>query len=182
MRILNNINRDKSIATRKLHYKKEWEDYFDTFVTALISISFISSSYFLYFFEINYDNQNDRFMAFVVLPIIVLFSIYLIYRQFTEFNLKKIETKLSKNLLHQSIIDYARSKEFKILKNSKNCIIIEKPKLNPINLKIVVLFPLDNCIYYTMINDCYKLNSPIVISHLFFARDFKKWLEENGNL
>ncbi len=181
MRNLQEIAIDKSIAIKKLQFKKNWVEYFDSFITAFILISLIIFSYFLYFFEINYENKNDRFMAFVVLPIIVLFSIYMIYRQFTEFNLKKIETKLNKNLLHQSIIDFARSTEFKILKNSKNCIIIEKPKLNPINVKIVILFPIDNCIYYTMINDSYKLNSPIVISHLLFARDLKNWLVENEN-
>lgn len=182
MRKLQNLNIEKSIATKKLQYTKSWGDYVDPFLfSGFILFGCVICPLLLYRSEVNYNNPNDKFMAICVFPIVIAIGIYWTYNKLKENFLRRIKTKFNQKQNHQLIIDFAKNENYRIRRNNKNCIILDRFESNEINGKSVILFVLDARIYYTMIRSSDIINPPTFISHHIFSRRIRKWLINSYN-
>jgi hypothetical protein len=171
-----------SIATKKLQYSKSWEDYLNTIlfvITALLG--FILCPIFVISFELNFAHQNDKFLAYFILPLLICFGIYSVYRTWTELNLKKLTTSLSQEKNQDIVLEFARKNEYEIRRNYNHCIVIDIPKMNSNYAMTAIIFVMENYIYYTMIQDNFKINTPTFFSHLLFAWRLKKWFRKNDD-
>ncbi len=179
MRKLQNLNIEKSIATKKLQYTKSWEDYVDPVLfSVFILFGFVICPLLLYSSEVNYSNPNDRFIAIFVLPIVIAIGIYLTFNKLTENFLKRIKTKSNKAQNQQLILEFAKNEGYSVRRNNNCCIILDKFDSNEIHGKTAILFILDARIYYTMIRSSNKVNTPTFVSHHIFSRRIRKWLNK----
>lgn len=179
MRKLKNLDIEKSIATKKLHYSKSWGEYLDPILFYFfIGFGFIIVPIKFYISKVNYYHTCDKFMAICVLPIVISIGIYLVFNKLTEKYLKRIKTKFTKTQNHKLILEFAKNEGYSVQRKSNNCIILDKFDSNEIHGKTAILFILDARIYYTMIRSSNKVNTPTFVSHHIFRRRILKWLNK----
>lgn len=179
---LKNIQIEKSIATKRLQYSKNWTVYLDQILFAFaLLFGFVVCPILMYKFELDLSNTNERFIGYVVLPILIFYAVYMTFRTFTQFRLKKIVSNQTSELNRQLILDFAKAKEYKIRVKNNNCIILDQPKMVEKYARTAVLLFQDEVVYYTFLQDDFKLNTPTCISHLIFAWELKKWIKKEGN-
>lgn len=180
MRTIKNIDVEKSIAHQKLHFAKSRWEYVDLFLFIVsFAFGFVFCPLVVWAFELNYNNPNEKFLGFVVLPLVFCFGLYMTYRKLTEFKLTKIFEHANRDKIHSSILEFARTNEYDIHRKYNYCIVLDQPGMNPNFSKTAFVFISEDSVFYTMIQDGLKLNSPTFISHLLFAWRLKKWLSEN---
>lgn len=180
MRTLKNIDIKKSIATKKLQYSKSWEDHLNTIIFVLTALlGFILCPILMIAFELDFAYQNDRFLTYFILPLLICFGVYSLFRTWTERNLTKITTSLSQEKNQEIVLEFARKNEYEIRRKYNHCIVIDIPKMNSNFAKTAIVFVMEDYIYYTMIQDNFKVNTPTFYSHLLFARRLKKWFSKN---
>lgn len=186
MRTLKNIDVTKSISIRKLCYSKSWLDYFDTIVVILyFTLGLIVCPVLFYVSEFDYPNPgpNEKFVFIVLLPAVILFGVYMVFRKITELRLRKITSEFNKDLNRKLILEFAKQDDFSVRRKYNDCIVLDKSSLlNPIYAKTAVLFVCDEAIYFTMIQGNSKVNLPTFISHFFFEWRIKKWFRQNLSL
>jgi hypothetical protein len=78
-------------------------------------------------------------------------------------------------------LDFAKAKEYKIRVKNNNCIILDQPKMVEKYARTAVLLLQNEVVYYTFLQDDFRLNTPTFISHLIFARELKKWIKKDVN-
>lgn len=177
MRTLKNIDVKKSISIRKLCYSKSWMDYFETILVIVSSaLAFVVCPVLIYVLEFDYPNPgpNEKFVFIVLLPAVILFGMYLVFRKITELRLRKITGEFDKDLNRKLILEFAKQEDFSVRRKYNDCIVLDKSSLlNPIYAKTVVLFVCDEAIYFTMIQDNSKVNLPTFISHFVLNGELK---------
>lgn len=179
---LENIQIEKSIATKRLQYSKNWTVYLDQILFVFFLLfGFVVCPILIYKFEFDLNNSNERFIGYVVLPILIIYAVYMTFRTFTQFRLKKIVSNRTSELNRQLIIDFAEKKGFEVRRKNNNCIILDQPKMVEKYARTAVLLLQDEVVYYALLQDNFRLNTPTCISHLFFARELKKWMNIEGN-
>ena len=178
---LKDIQIEKSVETRRLHYSKSWTVYLDIIIYSLALIfGFIVCPYLIYKYELDLTNVNERFIGYYVLPLVVFFGLYMTIRTFTQLRLKIIQTNQDCEQNKQLILDFAETEGYFVRRKYNNCIILDQPKMNENYAKTAVLLLKDKEIYFTFVQDNFKLNTPTFISHLFFAWRLKKWMKKNA--
>jgi hypothetical protein len=181
MRTLKNIDIIKSIDSKKLQYDKSWGEYFDViiFLVAII-FGFVVCPLLVLFFEIDLSNPNEKFIGYTVLPILIILGSYLAIRKITELRLKTIPTTLNKQDTFDSIILFSQNEDYKIRRKSNYCIVMDQFKNDSKFARTAVLFITDNKLYFTMIQDNFKINTPTFSSHILLKRNLKRWLKNNN--
>ncbi len=183
MRTIKNIDVEKSIARKKLHFAKSWWEYVDLFLFIVsFTFGFVICPLFVWAFELNFNNPNEKFLGFAVLPLVFCFGLYMTYRKLTEFKLTKIFEHADRDKIHSSILEFARTNEYDIRRKYNYCIVLDRPGMNPNFSKTAIVFISEDAVFYTMLQDNLKFNVPTFMSHLLFARSLKKWLRENGGM
>lgn len=178
---LKNIQIEKSIATKRLQYSKNWTVYLDQILFAFaLLFGFVVCPILIYKFELDLSNTNERFIRYIVLPILIIYAVYMTFRTFTQFRLKKIISNRTSELNRQLILDFAKKKGYEVRRKNNNCIILDQPKMVEKYARTAVLLLQDEVVYYTFLQDNFRLNTPTCISHLFFARELKKWIKKEG--
>ena len=176
---LKNLNIEKSIASKKLHYSKSWGEFLDLVLFYFLFVfGFIIVPLKFYSSKENYYHSSDKFMAICVLPILIAIGIYFVFNKLTEKHLKRIKTKFSKTQNHQLILDFAKNEGYSVRRKSNNCIILDKFYYNQIDRKTAIIFLIDHKIYYTMISSSLLINLPTFVSHHIFKRRIRKWLNK----
>lgn len=178
---LKDIQIEKSIATKRLHYAKSWMMYLDSIIyTLALNFGFVLCPYLMYKYELDFSNLNEQFIGYYILPLVMFFGLYMTIRSFTQFRLKKIQTNHNYEQNKQLILNFAKTEKYIVRRKSANCIILDQPKMNKNYAKTAVLLLKDTEIYYTFVQDNLKLNMPTFISHLFFSCRLKKWMKRNA--
>jgi hypothetical protein len=181
MRTLNNIDIIKSIDSKKLQYDKGWGEYFDALIFPVaIIFGFVVCPLLILFFEIDLNNPNEKFIGYTVLPLVIIIGSNLAIRKITELHLKTIPTTFNEQDTFDSIILFSENENYKIRRKSNYCIVMDQFKDDSKFARTVVLFITDNKLYFTMIQDNFKINTPTFISHILFKRNLKRWLENNA--
>ncbi len=176
MRFIKNIDIEESIFRNKLVFQEEWRDKLDRFIVYLFFSEFIIFPAFSVF-ELDQNNVNDKFVLFTILPLSMLFGIYVIYRKATEKYLITVPTPFDKQKNKQLLITFAEENNLEIYRKSNGCLIFNESldDFNRSYKKSIVLIPLDNQVLFTILKEQYKLNLPTLTSHLFLKHDLKKF-------
>ena len=183
MRTIKNIDIKKSIATEKLQYSKSWEDYLNTIIFVFTALfGFILCPILIIAFELDFAYQNDKFLAYFILPLLICFGVYSLFRTWTELNLNKITTSLTQKKNQEIVLEFASKNEYEIRRKYNHYIVIDIPKMNSNYAKTAIVFVMDDYIFYTMIQDNFKINTPTFFSHLLFARRLIKWFSKNDDI
>jgi len=177
MRNISYLNVDESIERRKLLYKEGVLDKIDFFLYIFMSAVF---TYFLYssYKDLENNNQNELIFNFLLF-LVAVFSYYLLYRKFDEYRLKKIETDNSRAVNKQKIIQYAASKGYELYRNSADCIILNEDTTSSSYCITIIILLKNSDVFFTVIRDGFKTNTPTIISHIFIKNDLKKILTKS---
>lgn len=127
------------------------------------------------FFEFNPANPNDQ-IVYIVSPITIIFCLYVMFRTLREKHLICITTSLEKKENRELILDFANDKDFRVYRKSGNFIILNDTVGEVHQIKTIVLIVQDNEILFTILREGYKLNYPVLTSHLFLKHDLKKFI------
>jgi hypothetical protein len=183
MLTLKNIDVEKSLSRKRLIYSKEFMEYLDLIIYPFAQIfAFVICPYLIFFYELDFENVNERFIGYYILPLVTFNGIYMTIRMFTQLRLKKIETNNTCIQNHQLILEFAKNEEFVVRRKKRNeedCIIMDKPIMESKYGRTAVLQLNNEEIYFTFVQDGFKLNTPTFIYHILFARRLKKWLSIN---
>jgi hypothetical protein len=178
---LKDIQLEKSVSTRRLHYTKSWTVYLDNIIyTVVLIFGFVLYPYLTYRYELDLENVNDRFIGYYVLPLIAFIGVYMAIRTFTQLRLKKIQTNQDCEQNKLSILNFAKTEGYNVRRKYNNCIILDKPKMDENYARTAVLLLKDKEIYFTFLQDNFRLNTPTFSTHLIFAWKLKNWIKKDA--
>jgi len=178
---LKDIQFEKSVATRKLHYSKSWTVYLDVIIYSFaLIVGFVLCPYLMFTYELDFEKVNDRFIGYCVLPLVAFYGLYMTIRTFTQLRLKKIQTNQNSEQNQQLILNFAKTQGYTVRRKHKNCIILDQPKMNENYARTAVLLVKNEEIYFTFLQDNSKLNTPTFITHLIFDWRLKNWIKKGG--
>ena len=175
MRRITKIDIDGSVLRHKLIFQEEWLDKFDRFVVYIFFSGLVIYPT-LTIFEADFNNPNDKFISLTILPLCMLFGLYVIYRKATEKHLFTVTTPFDRQKNKQILLSYADKQQLEIYRKSNDCVILNESigDFNPSYKKSMVFILKDNQVLFTILKDQYKLNLPTLTSHLFLRHDLKK--------
>lgn len=175
MRRITKIDIDESIAQNKLIFQEEWLDKFDRFVVYIFFGGLIIYPA-LTIFETDFNNPNDKFISLTLLPLCILFGLYVVYRKVTEKLLFTLTTPFDRQTNRKILLNFADKQQLEVYRKSNDCLILNESlgDFNRSYKKSMVFILKDNQILFTILKDQYKLNVPTLTSHLFLKRDLKK--------
>lgn len=179
MRSLTNLDIEKSIQSRKLIYDEKGYDKIDIYTNYLVFISLIFFS-MLTLMKIK-PSANDDF-EYIIYACLLLFGLYGFYCTFTEKNLKEIKFNIHKEEAKQRILEYGKKYHFRISKISANLIFLNEPTSSLSfwgEERTTIIFFSGQSIFYTVIKNGTKINSPVLLSQHLMRRDLKKILSQS---
>jgi len=177
MRSIRNIQINKSIEKGELVYDESGWDKFDTYTNYVASIALILLALAgLY----RLDQQKGNDLAFTILFVVValLLGSYHFYRQWAEKKLIKIDSKFRAEEIKGKLLDYAANEEYEIYRQKGYCLILnETTDLTGDRYKrSSIILIRDHVVYFAVMQDNFRLNSPVYTSHLTLKRDLRKLL------
>jgi hypothetical protein len=175
MRRITKIDINESVSRHKLIFQEEWLDKFDRFVVYIFFSGLIIYPA-LTIFEADFNNPNDKFISLTILPLCILFGLYVVYRKATEKLLFTLTTPFDRQKNKQILLTYADKQQLEVYRKSNDCLILNESlgDFNPSYKKSMVFILKDNEVLFTILKDQYKLNLPTLTSHLFLKHDLKK--------
>lgn len=181
MREIIKLHPQESMSQSRLVFEESWLDKFNTLTVYLVFSPFILLPVEMYLNE-SFINPNERFILYCVLPISVLSGLYIYYRSATEKRLTKIHTSLKRQDARQLLLNYAEKKGYEIYLKSNDCLIFNETydDWNSNYKKTRIFFVQDKIIMFCIIRDSFKINMPILFSHLFLKVELKKLVKEKG--
>ena len=179
---LPDIKISKSIETGRLIRQHEWFDVMDKIVFAIIFISFLIYSFFL-FLQIDFRDPKDRvsFLT-ILLPIIFLFALYGLYRTLIGNRLTSIETSFGQSKNHELLCRFLKEFHFDTYQTFKEVIIVnEESELsyNGLWSKAITFIICERKIYFNIVKVYPIINPPVLFSHLILKHDLKKYFSKN---
>jgi hypothetical protein len=179
MRNLKALNIKKSIESSKLVFDEAWIDKFDKWVIYLLCIwGFVLP--FTIFFD-PYRDTNKTGGEYYIVFFLSLISIYVLYRKATEKMLTEIIAKsdIDKNI--ELVNNYCSELGFEKYRNSKNLIIYNSESAfgwgSQHQVSRIFMFK-ENKVYFTIIKDGFKLNTPVLFSQFILKNDLTKLLRK----
>lgn len=175
MRHITKIDIDESVSRHKLIFQEEWPEKFDRFLVYLFFSGMIISPA-LTIFEVDFNNPNEKFISMTLIPLCILFGLYVIYRKATEKRLYTLTTPFDRQKNRQILLTYADKQQLEIYCKSNDCLIFNESSgnSNPSYKKLMVFILKENQVLFTILKDQDKLNLPTLTSHLFLKYDLKK--------
>lgn len=180
MLALRNISIEKSIASKRLYYSRKWIEYVDLILYPFaIVLGFVICPYLIYRFELNWENVNERFIGYFVLPIVMSYGTYMTIRTYTQFKLRKINTHRTREENQQLILSFAQNEEFVVRRKFNYCIVLDDRDEFGNTGRTAVLLLREDAIYFTYLQDNLRVNTPTFISHLIFSMKLRKWMKKS---
>lgn len=179
MRELKKINTDESILKRRLVFDEGWLDKFNR-LTVYIVFSPLILLPVVMFFKEKFVSPNDTFILYYIFPISIAVGLYIFYRNATEKQLTKIDTNFDRQTIRKLLLDYADKNQFEIYRKSNDCLIFNESfdSWTSAYKKTRIFFVQDNLVLFTVIRDNFRLNMPILFTHLFIKKDLRKMLRK----
>lgn len=178
MRSLKNLDIEKSIQSKKLVYDEKTYDKIDTFTNYLV---FLSLTVFSIFSLIEIKSSANSDFEYFIYFCVLIFGCYAFYCTFTEKYLKEIKFKIHGEEAKRRILEYGKKHHFRISKISSNLIFLNEP-INSLSSwgeeKTTIVFFKNQSVFYTLIQNGRKINSPVLFSQHFIRKDLKKILNQ----
>jgi hypothetical protein len=180
MREIRKINVSESIKKRQLIFDESWMDKFNTLAVLILFGQLI----YLPLIVVNYDNlanTEETPTIYWTFPILILIGLYVIIRGLTEKRLIKVTTMHDKQTIRTALLDYADRNKFEVYRDSANCIILNSPNymdLSSSTCKTRIFLFKDGLLLFTVIRDNFKINLPVLFTHLFIKRDIIRSLDK----
>ncbi|MCF8323004.1 MAG: hypothetical protein K9I26_07705 [Flavobacterium sp.] len=163
------ISYSKSIKLGKLVYKKGIGEKLNRIILYIIAFQLFLASVFI----LLDNNVPKTFFNVISLSVAILFSLYYNYRIYREKKLSKIQTTNEAKKNHILIQDYASNNNYTIYHNSSNTIVL---KSSFISTMYIFLFISKQEINFVILKEGFKLDPPVLFSHIRFKRSLKKHL------
>ena len=181
VREIRKLNIEDSILKGKLIFKEGYLDKINR-LTVYIFFSPLIILPVLMILNQNFENANDAFLLYTIFPISIFTGLYIFYRNASEKSLIKIETKFSKEDTRKLLLDHAESKGYEIYRKSGDCIILNEKSsdFNESYKRSSIIFIQDYEVSFSVIKDGFRLNLPVLFSHLMLKRDLAKLFKSAG--
>jgi len=175
MRKITKINITDSIKRGWLVYQGEVSDKFDKILVYCISL-FMLIGLTIGVWHIDPSKKDDIFVSLLFLPFAFALFIYMIYRNATEKKLISVVTPYNHEINKQMLLDFASKAELEIYKDSKDLLIFNEniSDVGSFYKKSMIFIVEDNLVLFTILQDNFRLNRPVLTSHLFLKHDLKK--------
>lgn len=179
MRRIVKINIEESVSQNKLIFQEEWLDKFDRMVVYLFGSGIVLFS-ILTLNKADFTNPNEKFIALSILPLSIVFGLYVVYRKATEKRLFTLTTPFDRQKNKQILLNYADKQQLEVYRKSNDCLILNESisDFNPSYKKSMVFILKDNQVFFTILKDQFKLNLPTLTSHLYLKHDLKKLFKD----
>lgn len=117
-----NIDCEKSLATGYLQIRPFWLERIE--MISFLTASILFAVYPLFFYPIiDYNNPNETFLAFSILPLCTLAGIFLFYKKLREKKLVLIQTNSTQGQNRALTAEFMKLNGYSIRKNNSNLII-----------------------------------------------------------
>lgn len=163
------ISFSKSIKLGKLVFNEGIGEKLNRIILYIIAFQLFLGSLFILLDE----NIPKTFFNVLSLSGAILFFLYIIYRIYREKKLCKIHTINEAKKNHNFIQDYAINNNYIICHNSSNAIVLQS---SFINTMYIFLFFSKQEIYFGLLKEGFKLDPPVLFSHIRLKRSLKKHL------
>jgi hypothetical protein len=181
---LSYIDTEKSIAAGRLYINRSGLDKFeqitDTIVWSTLCIAIMFYPTFAYF-HVSINSSNDRAVAFMLFPLIILFGLFGLYRKLTEKKLIAIDTSLPRHKNKDFLLEFLKQNGYEVFRESKEIVIVnveESLSFNNLWTKTITFIIDDRRIYFTMVKNYPKINPPVFFSHWSLKADLKKYFRD----
>jgi hypothetical protein len=177
MRRIVKINISKSIKDEKLIFFESWPEKLDllfTYAFFIFGVYILASIYF------TKKQPLDTFLKYLI-PLIILFIIYCIYRKIAENKLIEIKTNFDKKTNVKILLDFAKNKKYEVFRESKECLIFNENGYILSNTTSIVFLICENKIYFTILKQGFRIDPPVLFSHFTVKKELKKYFEEKQN-
>ena len=178
---LSYIDREGSIAVGKLLMNRSRLDKIDHIADKVIwSALFLGLILYptIVYFHISISNSNDRAVAFVVFPFIILVGVYGLYRKLTENNLIVIETSWLKQKNKEYLLEFATKSGYEVIEEGTDILILnveESLSYDKVWTKTITFIINDGRIYFNIVKRYPKSNPPVFFTHLILKADLTKY-------
>lgn len=183
MRRLTNLNTAKSISEGQLVFQEEWLEVFQRLVI-YFGFGIMALGAAVVLFIADYSNQNDVFIAVIICPIVIICSVYIVYRKAAEKHLIEITTNFRREENKQLLIHFARDKHLDISRKSGDLLVFTMPLdgTSPEHKQSFIFIVRDQLVLFTTLKDQFRLNMPVLRSHLSMKRDLVSWFDKGNSL
>lgn len=177
MHTQNYIDIEKSIKTSYLtaFEKKDFWFYSDLIFTIIVLCNSTFALCMIINLELQITNIPDRIFT-IILFILLLLSLYAIYRKLVEYKLSLITHSMTKSAIKRIIYSH--------LTDTDKASIIETEELYRLKemksyyyTEYVFIITKDK-VYFNITNHFPKLNPPVLFSHLFLKRDLQRLVNQ----
>jgi len=177
------IEINKSISTGFLSVKQDWIS-----VLKRIFTSFLFLAMAIYGFVIQFKIQLepggivDKFLLFIVSPILVLYGLHGAYRKVIELKLVSITTNYNFAENKRILLNFLHQYGYDILQESKDLIIAcdeNEFSFNRLWIKKISFIICEGKIYFNIVKQYPRRNPPVLIADLILKRDLKRYIKNS---
>ena len=182
MAMLFDIDTVKSMASGRLIEDKNWLDTIERLAFLLLTIFFIIPPLLL-LYHLDWNNLNDKAIGLTLLPLLVLFGLYTLYRKISEAELIKIQTSFPQHKNKKDLLVFLQQKGYQITGESNEIVVVtgeEELSCNKRWTKTITFIISDNNIYFNIVKNHPSINPPVFFTHLFLKRDLRKLFSATG--
>lgn len=175
-----NINIERSIASRKLVYKKDWREITDQLSFIFVFLSLAATSTILIILIFNERSDFDITLLFIGSIFILIFSLYAIYRAIINDHLTSVKTQYSKDENIKHICQYLLSLNYTIKLNTNDLLIFNK-KNNEGSWSErwstdIIVFPIEKHLFFIIKKKYPITNPPVLFYHLILKKKIRLFL------
>lgn len=169
------IDIQKSIQRKWLTKPLDWFSLFETIFFCFLACAMIFAGISLIIITKN-PNANERPFVYFFLPVAILLSLYAAYRKIFENRLLIVFTGLPKEKAKKRLIDFIGSQPYdRVTHHGYILFAMEYRELRMNETKVTTFIITDNEILFNKVRMDYRLNAPVLFSHLFLKRRLRKF-------
>ena len=175
MAFFDKIDYDKTLSIHKLVLRTRWLDIGDTLIFFLCDIFFIACLFFI-FKEVDLSNANEKIIAYGVLPIAALVTLFFSYKKAIEKRLLTISTGLNKIDGRQAVKKIIKSRGWKICTDNANYLQATTGFEFSWGKQVTILFE-DDKVYLNVMSDNPMIRMPVLFSDKSIKGEIEKELK-----
>jgi hypothetical protein len=183
MGTISHIDVEESLRRGKLIYRRNWAEYFETFIFYLFPVNLLGISVVTFIMtDFGSLNGNEKAFYEIVWVLTALFCPYILFRLITQRWLTRISTKGTENENKKLLSDYVKKYDYQLHHPSANCIILTDETIMAANIRstkrlYIFLFS-GSDIFYCALKFGTRTNPPSLFQYWVIRKDIKKWVRQ----